>query len=358
MDIRQVFGTWVEGSNPSGVTLNNYSPNYGIVLDYKRMCEEAIKLTDGLELAPFKPQNIVFAGMGGSGISGDLVRDVATGIRVPIGISKDSDLPAYADSETLVVCTSYSGNTNETLSQFVGAYKRGCRIVAITSGGKLLEWSQRLNVPFVKLPAGYMPRDSLPYLFFSVTGCMERMGIGNYADGAREFLELLPTISLSPVDDIADSVKDSSMLILYGPSEFSGVLKRVKSQINENAKMLAKVEELPELNHNELVGYEVHKYPEFPVIFLRDRDETLEMAERVKFSRETKGGNLYDIWTYGNSKLAKVMSLVYQGDHLTFRLAELRGVNRQQTLTIDSLKERMKGLGIVEGLEKELGFIS
>ncbi len=324
-----------------------------VVIDYKRMCEEALQLTDGLELAPFKPHNIVFAGMGGSGISGDLVKDIATDVGVPIGVSKDYTLPPYADSETLFVCTSYSGNTEETLTQFVEAYKRGCRIVAITSGGKLLEWSQRLNIPVVKLPTGYLPRDSLPYLFFSVTGCMEKMGIGNY-DGTREFMELLPTIDLQPVNNIADSVKGSPILTFYGPSKFSGVLKRVKSQINENAKMIARAEELPELNHNEVVAYEVHGYPELPVIFLQDRDEGREMTERVRFTRKTVGGNTYDIWTHGSSILAKVMSLVYQGDHLSFKLAEIRGINREQIKTIDGIKNELERLNTVATLEKEL----
>ncbi len=331
------------------------------MLDYSKLCEEALRLTDGLRLNFSRPHNIIFAGMGGSGISGDLVKDVVNNsLDIPIEVSKGYNLPHYAGPNSLFICTSYSGNTEETLSQFVEAVKRKCSIVSITSGGKLLEWSKKLDIPFIQLPTGYHPRDSLPYLFFSLTSCLEKLGLKVFSTDAREFLELMPKMDLPQIDKIALSVKDS-IPFLYGSSEFSGVLRRIKSQLNENCKMLAKFDELPELNHNEVVGYELSSYPNVSVIFLRDSDERGEISKRIEITKEIirdRVNGIHEIWSYGNSRLAKVMSLVYRGDYLSFKVAEIKNINREQTNTIDKVKQDLKSLNTIEKLGKSLGFIS
>ena len=125
--------------------------------------------------------------------------------------------------------------------------------------------------------------------------------------------------------------------------------------------MIAKFEELSELNHNEVVGFELFGYPNLSVVLLRDPDERAEFRKRIEMTKEIvkdKVKNCNEIWTYGKSKLAKVMSLVYQGGYLSFKIAELKGIDWKQTKTIDKIKEGLKELGVVEKLEKELGFIS
>lgn len=307
-----------------------------------------------------RPNKIIFGGMGGSGISGNLVKDIVSdSLDIPIEVTKGYDLPAYADSDTLFICTSYSGNTEETLTQFVKALKRGCFIVSITSGGKLLEWSKKLNVPCIQVPPDYQPRDAIPFLFFGLVKCMEKLGLGKFSDDIKEFLELMPTIDLNRIEKLATDIKDS-IPVIYGSSEFSGALRRIKSEINENGKMLAKFEEIPEINHNEVVGYEISSYPNVAVIFIRDNDERPEVSKRIEITKEIVGdkvSQIHEIWSYGKSKLAKVMSLVYQGDRLSFKLAEIKNINREQVKTIDKVKHDLKVLQTVERLEKELAIV-
>lgn len=332
-------------------------PSGPLVIDYLNQCEEAVRLANSVKFNFDRFNRIIFAGMGGSGIAGDLVKDVLSdSLEIPLEVSKGYTLPAYADSNTLFICTSYSGNTEETLTQFVEAVKRKCNIISVTSGGKLLEWSKKLNLPIIQLPTGYQPRDTLPYQFFALVNCLEKLGLKSFSNDVQEFLELIPKIDLSQIDKIAENTKDS-ILVLYGSSEFSGVLKRIKSQINENCKMLAKCEELPELNHNEIVSYELVAYPNVSVIFLRDNKEKPEIQKRIEVTKEIikdKVKEIHEIWSYGNSKLAKVMSLVYRGDYLSFKLAEIKKVNREQTKTIEKIKQELKSLNSIEKLEKEL----
>ncbi|MEM7827581.1 MAG: SIS domain-containing protein, partial [Candidatus Aenigmatarchaeota archaeon] len=164
---------------------------------------------------------------------------------------------------------------------------------------------------------------------------------------------------LKRIDKIANDIKDS-LIFIYGSTEFSGVLRRIKNELNENSKLIAKVEELPELNHNEIVGYEIFSYPNISVIFLRDVDERIEISKRIEITKNIirdKVRNINEIWTYGKSKLSKVMSLVYQGAYLSFKLAELKGIDWRRTKTIDRIKQELKSLNTVEKMEKEIEHI-
>lgn len=332
-----------------------------ILKDYVRVCRDAIKIAENMNLDIRNPSHVVFAGMGGSGISGNLVKDIVKDdITQPIDVSKGYSLPGFAKEGSLVVCTSYSGNTEETLSQFVEALKRKCHIISIGSGGKLLEWSKRFNVPFIQVPGGYQPRESIPYLFFPLMTCIQKIFELDLSADIEEFLQLVPTINLADMDKIASDIKDT-MPVIYGPSNCLGAMRRVKSQLNENSKMHAQFEELPELNHNEVVGYEAFGYPYMSVIFMRRDDEPPVMSKRIEIVKEIIRGKVtssHDMHAYGKSKLAKILSLVYQGDYLSFKLAELRNVDWKTAKTIDRVKEELKGLGTVEKLEKELSFIS
>lgn len=328
------------------------------IQNYRKICDEAIQLANTIKLNFSNPERIIFAGMGGSGIAGNLVKDVAN-LDIPIEVSKGYTLPSLTNSNSLVVCISYSGNTEETLYQFVEAVKRKCAIFSISSGGKLLEWSKKLDIPFVQLPSGYEPREALPYLFFSALSILEKLNLKDYSSGKNEFLNLMEKIDLKRIDKIANDIKDS-LIFIYGSTEFSGVLRRIKNELNENSKLIAKVEELPELNHNEIVGYEIFSYPNISVIFLRDVDERIEISKRIEITKNIirdKVRNINEIWTYGKSKLSKVMSLVYQGAYLSFKLAELKGIDWRRTKTIDRIKQELKSLNTVEKMEKEIEHI-
>ncbi|MEM7827324.1 MAG: SIS domain-containing protein, partial [Candidatus Aenigmatarchaeota archaeon] len=205
------------------------------IQNYRKICDEAIQLANTIKLNFSNPERIIFAGMGGSGIAGNLVKDVAN-LDIPIEVSKGYTLPSLTNSNSLVVCISYSGNTEETLYQFVEAVKRKCAIFSISSGGKLLEWSKKLDIPFVQLPSGYEPREALPYLFFSALSILEKLNLKDYSSGKNEFLNLMEKIDLKRIDKIANDIKDS-LIFIYGSTEFSGVLRRIKNELNENSKL-------------------------------------------------------------------------------------------------------------------------
>ncbi len=332
-----------------------------ILLNFANICRDAVDISNKLELNMPKPDSIILTGMGGSGISGNLVKDITQDIvDVPIQILRGYSLPKYVNERTLVFCTSYSGNTEETLSQFLEAYKRGCKIISIASGGKLLEWSKKFNIHYIQVPGGYMPREVIPYLFFPIIISMQKIFNLDFSKDIEELLELVPKIDLSKMDEIAEAAQDT-MPVICGDSNFFGVLRRIKSQLNENSKMTARFEELPELNHNEIVGYEVFKVPNTSMIFVRDTNEPPEMKRRIELTKEIIDGKVdgfHDIWSYGNSKLCKAMSLVYQGDYLSFKLAELRNVDWKTMTTIDRIKEGLKELKVVERLENEVNSLS
>ncbi|MFQ6081141.1 MAG: SIS domain-containing protein, partial [Candidatus Bathyarchaeia archaeon] len=153
-------------------------------------CEDAIQLAKQITIPSEvtisekssikygKPGHVIIVGMGGSAIGGEMLRDwLRDELPLPIKVCRDYSLPAYADENTLVFAISHSGNTEETLNAFVDAIHRKCMTITITSGGHLLSFSKKLQIPHVTIPTGLPPRVAIPYLFFPLPILMERMGI-------------------------------------------------------------------------------------------------------------------------------------------------------------------------------------
>jgi len=326
---------------------------------YSEMCTDAIKITEKVDIPSYKFNKIIICGIGGSAISGDLLRDLLKNrISIPIDVCRDYHLPAYVDENTLTFCVSYSGDTEEPLSQFVDCIKRKSKIIGITSGGKLEEWCKRFNLPYVLIPSGYQPRSALPYLFFSMIVCLQKLGLINLQKEIDETIELLKKIKSDSVKKLANSMKDST-IVVYSSDEFSGVAKRVKTQINENSKMPAKYDVFPELDHNEIVGYQNEKLNKNSfVLILRGKDEPEEIKARMEITRDLikdKVKGMEDIWAEGKSKLAKMMSLVFIGDVLSYELAVLNKVDSVDVEYLVIVKKKLKEkVNLVEKLEKEL----
>ena len=139
---------------------------------------EAAKNAERIIVDYPKPSNIVVAGLGGSAIGGDLLKDWAkTQLAVPIEVSREYKLPAYANKKTLVFITSYSGDTEETLGSFLDALKRKCMIYCISSGGALLKYAKKLKLPYLQVPGGMPPRAALPYMLLPLLVYMEKAGL-------------------------------------------------------------------------------------------------------------------------------------------------------------------------------------
>jgi glucose/mannose-6-phosphate isomerase len=339
-----------------------------------KLYSEAAKLANKIKVNYPKPDNVIVAGMGGSGIGGDLLKDwIRNKTTVPIEVNREYQLPAYAGKKSLVLITSYSGDTEESLSAFLDALKRKCMIYCISSGGVLLENAERLKVPYLRCPGGMPPRAALPYLFVPLIMLMEKMGlVSGASEELSEALALLEKIGRgnSLEKPAKENVSKTLALnigqtapVVYGFGFYRSVAERFKQQFNENSKVPAKWEVFSELNHNEIVGWEnageLGKC--FSAIFIRDRDEPTEIRSRIEITKELVGQaglGLFEIYGQGKSPLAKMLSTICIGDFTSVYLAVLHGVDPTPVKTINYLKDTLKENGVKEKIISELAKLS
>ena len=334
----------------------------------------AADLSGKIKIKYRRPKTIIVAGMGGSAIGGELLKDWAKdSIKTPIEVCRDYDLPAYADENTLVFATSYSGETEETLSVFLEALKRKCMTITISSGGTLQRFAQELDVPHLLVPSGMAPRATLPYLFIPLPRILQKIGIApSMQKEYSETVRILKQIGEENSSEIPSACNPSKILAteiqgtiptIYGFGFYRAVAQRFKTQINENSKNPAKWEYLPELNHNEIVGWEEAKEfaRYFSVIFIRDKEEPKEIKLRIEVSKELISRTLtrlFEVWSKGNSKLARMASVICTGDFTSVYLAVLRGIDPTPVKSIDFLKSRLVETGVrqktIKGLEQFL----
>jgi glucose/mannose-6-phosphate isomerase len=334
-------------------------------------CEDALRLAKQASVSYGKPKSILVAGMGGSAIGGEILRDwLRNELPIPIEVCRDYVLPAYVNKETLVFAVSCSGNTEETLSAFVDAVKRGCSIITITSGGHLLSFSEKLQVPHLTIPSGLPPRATLPYLFFPLPILMEKLGILQSRE--KEIQETVRVIEkLSQENSFETPVKNNlskklalelseTIPVVYGFREYAAVAHRLKTQFNENSKVPCKYEVFPELNHNEVVGWEASETLTkcFSILLIRDRNEPPEIKNRIEAIKSlalTKAQKILEIYAKGESKLARMFSVLHVGDFASVYLAILHNIDPTPVETINKIKEEMKKkFNVIEKLKKEV----
>ena len=337
-------------------------------VEASRHYSEAAKIGQKISIYS-KPENIIVAGMGGSAIGGELLKDYARNqAPVSIEISKDYSIPAYANSKTLVVVVSYSGDTEESLSAFLDAQKRQCMTYCVSSGGSLLEFAEKLNVPFLRVPTGIPPRAASPYLLMPQLVLLEKMGlVSGVSEGLSEATTLLEKVSRENSPEKLTSTNAAKSLasgingtvpVVYGFGTYRGVALRWKQQFNENAKVPAKWEVFPELDHNEVVGWEkadaLAKH--FSTVFLRDKNEPAEVRSRIEITKTLmpRASKQFEVWSQGNSTLAKMLSTILVGDFTSVYLAILRGVDPTPVQTIVTLKKKLGESGTKERIIREL----
>jgi glucose/mannose-6-phosphate isomerase len=339
-------------------------------LDAFKHYEKAAKLARTLSLSFHEPQAVIVAGMGGSAIGGELLKDWSRDkLTVPVEICREYSLPEYANRSTLVLIVSYSGETEESLSVFLEAIKRKCMVMCVSSGGKLNEFAEKLGVPCLIVPSGMAPRATLPYLFVPLIVFLEKLGlIANVDSEISEAVGILKCIrdENSPDKPLKGNLPKSlasgineTFPFVYGFGVYRAVAQRFKTQLNENSKIPAKWEVFPELNHNEIVGWEEARDLAkcCSVIFLRDRNEMKGIKGRIEFTEELLRRvpvKLFEVWSRGESTLARMSSLINVGDFTSVYLAVLRGIDPTPVKTIDLLKEKIKQTGLKEKIVSEL----
>jgi glucose/mannose-6-phosphate isomerase len=334
-------------------------------------CEDAVRLAKQVSVTYGKPERILVAGMGGSAIGGEILQDwLRNELPIPIEVCRDYFLPAYVNKEALVFAVSCSGNTEETLSAFMDAIKRGCMIITITSGGHLLSFSEKLHVPYLTIPSGLPPRATLPYLFFPLPILMEKLGILQSKE--KELQETVRVIEkLSRENSLGTPVKNNlskklalelseTIPVVYGFREYAAVAHRLKTQFNENSKVPCRHEVFPELNHNEVVGWEASETLTkcFSILLIRDRNEPSEIKNRIEATKSlalTKAQNVLELYASGESKLAKMFSVLHVGDFASVYLAILHNIDPTPVETINKIKGEMKKkFNVIEQLKKEV----
>ncbi len=323
-------------------------------------CEEALRLARQaqVKIDPARVRQIMVTGLGGSAIGGDLLRVLAgRRCRVPVVVNRDYTLPAFVGPETLVFATSYSGNTEETLSACQQAVDKGAQIVAVTTGGKLGESARRDGFPIVTIPAGISPRAATGYLLIPLLAIL---GDHNFISPVEpEVIELTGLLrsmraELGPQAPLAANLAKQlagkffdGIPVIYGAAGTTETAAmRWKGQINENAKAMAYFNVFPELNHNEVVGFE---YPqrllqERQLVILRDQDDHPRVNKRIEITREiVQGvvGGWTEIRSRGTSPLARIFSLTYIGDYTSVYLAFLNGIDPTPVKLIDLLKNKL-----------------
>jgi glucose/mannose-6-phosphate isomerase len=305
-----------------------------------------------------KYRNILVSGMGGSAIGGDILKTYSLkNGSLPVIVNRDYNIPGFIDENTLFFAVSYSGNTEETLSAYRQAKDKGAAIVCITSGGKLAELASQDGYAVMKIPGGFVPRAATGYLFAPMALLLEQMGIlKGVKEEIQETVQVLKKMraKLNPDVDqpanqaksIAKEIKNSIPVVwgAVGTSETAAM--RWKGQINENAKSPAYYNVFPELNHNEIVGFEVPQemLPGLVYIILRDTNDNDRINKRIKVTKDIikdKINTIIEVNSQGESFLARFYSLTYIGDYASVYLAMEYGINPTPVHTIDHLKAEL-----------------
>jgi glucose/mannose-6-phosphate isomerase len=332
---------------------------------------EAASTAEKISLDYSKPANIVVAGMGGSAIGGELLKDwTRDQASIPIEVNREYSLPAYANENSLVLVASYSGETEESLSAFLDAVKRKCRLYCVSSGGTLLEFAEKLGVPYLRIPSGMPPRAALPYLFVPMLMTLEKLNLtSSVSEGLKEAVKILEKVSDTNAPKTLAENNFSKTLaanicgtvpVVYGFGIYRGVAQRFKQQFNENSKIPAKWEFFSELNHNEIVGWEEagKLAKNFSTILIRDKAEPAEIRSRIETTKmlmQPVVSKTFEVWAQGKSALAKMLSTICIGDFASVYLAILRKIDPTPVKTIALLKEQMKRTGTKKKIIRELG---
>ena len=300
---------------------------------------------------------VVVLGMGGSAIGGDLVRNLVTSeAKLPILVHRDYDLPPYVDGQTLVIASSYSGMTEETLSSFEKALHTPAKKLVITTDGNLKSMAEQNGVPVFSFDYQAQPRAALPFSFLPLLAFLQRLAlIGDKSTSVAETVNILRGLSPRIKEDMPLSSNPAKQLamrlhrhlpVIYGGGILAEVAHRWKTQLNENSKSWAFHEVFPELNHNAVVGYQLP--PELAklaiVVLLRSTslpqritlryEVTCQLLEQAKVGYEIVDAE-------GDSPLSQMMSLILFGDYVSYYLALLNKTDPSPVLPINYLKKKL-----------------
>jgi len=295
--------------------------------------------------------SVLICGLGGSGIGGKiislLIRDE---IKIPVVTTNDYSIPNFVDENTLVIASSYSGNTEETLTAVKESHKRGAEVVSITSGGELLQLSKENNWNHFVVPGGEQPRGMLAYSLVQLLFIFQKHNLVSTIF-TNQLTEIIDYVEAHEENIKKDAFKlaneiHNKHLVIYGDASLEGVLVRFRQQINENAKELCWHHALPEMNHNELVGW-AGGNENFAVIKLNSSFDFYRTQKRWEICKgiiSNKTNAIYEIDAIGSTPLIQQLYLIHLTDWISVLLAEIKNVNSTEVDVIIHLKSELSKL--------------
>jgi glucose/mannose-6-phosphate isomerase len=294
---------------------------------------------------------LMVCGMGGSAIGGDLAA-AAIGDRLtrPLAVVRGYELPSWATPEWAVLCSSYSGNTEETLACFEAAEALGARRFVVSTGGRLVDQAREAGVPVVAPPGIYQPRVAVAYMFVAAAEVAALVGaapgLRTEIDSGAAFLEREALTIKARAAEIATTL-GAAPTVIYGSDLTAPVAYRWKTQINENAKQPAFASQLPEADHNEICGWS-HEAGAgtMAAVFLEDCDQHPRERRRFELTAEAvaaSSGTVVRLETVGETRVERLLWATLLGDLVSLEIARLREVDPESIVAIDRLKEGMAG---------------
>ena len=301
---------------------------------------------------------IVISGMGGSAISGDIVKLILRdSIKNSLHIIRDYNCSSlYQSNSTLFIISSYSGNTEEALSMYEVAKDCSKKIICVTTGGKLKELADRDGIKTIPMPEGFQPRAALGYSIMALLMILNKLNLLSNSQ-IEKIVDSIPELHSFYEDNCKKNqyaykiAKDiyGGLIMIYGTSLTEPIVSRFRSQIAENAKLLASHHILPELNHNEIEGFGTNPFPNIPrhVVWIKDQDDHKQVEKRMRITsgilKDIGAKNIYI--NINNSTqdnfVTRSLKLIYLTDWISYYLAEFNNVDSIPVDTIMKLKNKM-----------------
>jgi len=330
---------------------------WGLISSFPNHWNEVMKLTEDitLNIDSAKIRNICFAGMGGSAIGADLIRAYSLkSCPHPVQVNRHYEVPNYINEETLFIACSFSGNTEETLTALSSALEKGAQVVGVTSGGTLKKQAIEHEFDYIQIPGGMPPRAALAYSFVPLFRIFQTLGFLDEPNSVLDDTYNLLRDGVSKFTDVDDNDAlalarelNESLPIIYSDALLmEPVNLRWRGQIEENSKMLVYGNLIPEMNHNEIVGWEhiAHLAGRLTVVMLKDQDDNSRVTKRMEIVKELvmdQALSVIEISTIGNSRLERMFSLVQLADWVSMYLALLNEIDPTPIAKIDILKSKL-----------------
>jgi glucose/mannose-6-phosphate isomerase len=335
--------------------VKHYDPllQYEVLKDSYKQIEYSLNLNIDFNLKK-KISSVIVTGMGGSAISADLIKNfLRNELSAPFIVNRNYSLPSYAGEDTLLIVSSYSGNTEESVSVFREALKKKCSIVCITTGGEVQKIAEENNIPYYLLEKGLQPRYSLGQSFFTLLRLLESAGI---VKDQKRYTEEIKKLWKEKGEEFSGEGNQAAIYaqslvgfipIIYSAADYTDAAGyRFKCQLNENSKLHAFHNVIPEMNHNEIIGWESFYQKDFrtKIINLLDRDYPAQIRKRFNITSElitAKDTEIINLESSRDHFKVRLFDLIYLCDWITYYLAVFRGFDPVEIDYIHRLKNSL-----------------